>query len=428
MARETYTVQSGDTLKNIARKYYGAANESERIVNTNSVLQNRRASGDSELDGTPNVHPGDVLTLIVPETAKLSPSGKAPDELTLYLNNNEVSLPEGSRLTRYFDACCSQFVATFGWDPNSNLDRALWGNPLNLPECSIFAGDTQIFGGRFENSKNITQPDESRMSATARSHTFEVQKSVLPSTRYPVERENEDLYELCKWVVDIFGLDVEELSDNREKFKKVSCKKDQNLYEWLANLASTRGRVLSDTPNGYGFYIWNPQEAESVGRFVEGEAGFNPPEIEFDTTALHQTYITSARRTRRASDVKIFRDFNLTQQTYAYLDVQAATSGERQIALEYAARKKYREFFNTPFNPGGGLLNPQGDLWAPGQLVTLNCPSSRIFFDMDFLVRSVTYIVDIEEKRVELEIVPPWVYLRPEDAAEAQARDLSMWT
>lgn len=291
----------------------------------------------------------------------------------------------------------------------------------------MYGGNDQIFGGKGIKSKNNITADTSRMMVEMKSHTYQFLKSVMPSTKYPVERENEDLLALAQWSLEIFGLTAGEQSANRERFKKVAAKKQSNLYQWLSNLANTRGRVLSATADGYGLNILNPTETENVGHFVEGEAGFNPPQIEFDTSTIHNTYISSIRRAKKGYETRGFRDYGLPEQSYAYLDIPGATAGNLQEALEYAARKKYRDFFSFTFNPGGTLLNPKGELWAPGQVITLQAPSSRIFEDMDFLVRSTKYILDVDERRPELQLVPPWVYMLPEDAAAQQEKDLSMW-
>lgn len=427
MARRTYTVKAGDTLPNVARIYYGAGNEQERIIKANGFLKFRRDSGDTDLNGTPNLHDGDVLTIIVENPTVSAPRGVAVDEVSMYIDESRVSVPDGTRLERHFDACCDRLTSDFPWDPNNSLHRRWWGNPRDLAEAVVFAGSKQIFGGKFENSRNITKAETSRMLASGRSHTRLLEKSVIPSTRYPVERENEDLFTVSDWAASFFGLSVTELSDNRERFKKVSAKKSQKIFEWLASLANTRGRVYAPTGDGYGLNIWNPQEVETVGRYVEGEAGFDPPEIEFDTTKLHNTYIGSARRARRAANIRGYRDYGFLETSYEYLDLQGTKPGDLQAAVEYNARKRYRDFFAVPFNPGGGLLNPQGDLWEPGQQITLRAPSSRIYFDMKFLVRKVTYVLDADARRVDLELVPPWVYLLPDDAAPLQERDLQMW-
>ena len=428
MARRTYIVQPGDTLPNVARRYYGAGNQQERIVKANGFLKFRRDSGDSDLNGTPNLHDGDVLTIIVDNPTVSAPRGAAKDEISVYIDESLVSTPDGSRLEKHFDACCDRFTSDFPWNPSDQLHRRWWGDPRNLAEVAVFAGSKQIYGGKFENSRNITKADESRMLVTGRSHTRLLEKSVVPSTSYPVERENEDLYTLVDWASQFFGLYATELSDNRERFKKVSIKKTERIFSWLASLANTRGRVYGPTGDGYGLNIWNPAEVDTVGRYVEGEAGFDPPEIEFDTTKLHNTYIGSARRARSVANIRGYRDYGFPEISYEHLDLQGTKPGGLQDAVDYNARKRYRDFFTVPFNPGGGLLNPQGEIWEPGQQITLRAPSSRIYFDMKFLVRKVTYVLDADARRVELEIIPPWVYLLPDEAAELQDRDLMMWS
>jgi hypothetical protein len=419
MARKTYIVKAGDTLDNVSRQFYGVANEKERIVQNNGFLQWRRSSGDSLLDGTPNLHAGDVLVVTTDNPTSSAPKGVGAEDVTLYLDGNKTSLPEGSILTKHYDACCHTFSSTFGWDPNSDYDRALWV-PNDAAECDLYIGEKQHFGGKFEKTKNITGIDTSRMAAAARTHTRLLHKSVIPSLNYPVERENQDLFQIMDWGTNIWGLYVEQLGDDTDVFKKVSAKKTEKVFSFFNRLANTRGRVLSPSNDGYGLIINNPLDGDSVGRYVEGEAGFDPPEIEFDTSGLQGTYLSSTRRASKAANLALYRDPNFPEQSYSYEEISGAKKGDIQAALEYVALKKYRDFFTVPFFPGGGLLNPQGDVWDVGQKITLNAPSSRIYQDMQFIVRSVTFDLDPDVRRATLEIVPPEVYL-------SQNIDLKMW-
>jgi hypothetical protein len=428
MARASYTVKAGDTLANVARKYYGAGNQSERIVNTNGILQYRRQAGDSALDGTPNLHPGDVLTIVVDNPITAAPRGAAKDKISIFLDSTQVSLPEGSVLERYFDSCCAVFDATFPWNPNSKQDLAWWGDPRNLAECTMYAGERNIFGGKFYTSRTVGAPADKSVITRAKSHTQKMFKSVLPSMAYPVEWENEDLLSICERACNIWGFTVEDLAGSNEKFKKVAFKKDQRIYDRLSELANVRGHVLGVTPDGYGFQIRNPQvQAPIVARFVEGEAGFTPPEFEFDTEALHNTYVGSSRSARKASNIRGYRDNSLQEQSYEYIELKGTNPAELQQSLEYNARKKYREFFETTFDPGGGLLNPQGDLWEPGQLITVKAPTSRLFTDTTFLVRMVRYNLDPGEESVDLGIIPPWVYAGIGQGFVEQQQALAMW-
>lgn len=429
MPRRSYTVKSGDTLDNIARVFYGSANESGRIVENNGLLKFRRRHKVTTRNGKPSVFEGDVLVLVVDSNFLVKPQNVEPDVFTLYLNQDKVSIPDGSEFTQYYDACCSTFGATFPWDTYNRAHRRWWGNPLDLAECTLYGGDEQVFGGKFENSKNTSDPDSLSMEVSARSHTRILQKTALPSMQYPVEREKETLEQIAQWGTNVWGFYAESDNPTSEAFDKVAIKKDQKFYAWLADLANIEGRVLSSTNDGYGLVIRSPlQVAEAVGYYAEGKAGFTPPEFEFDTNKLHGNYIGTSKGARRAGNTSNYRDPNFAEQTYSHLDLQGTKKGRLGESVEYAARKVYRDFFTTDFDPGGGFLNPQGKLWAPGQYLTLRAPTSRIYKDTLFLVRSVKFHLGADSQRVTLGIVPPWVYAALGTGADEQAKSLAMWS
>lgn len=410
MAQHIYAVKAGDTLKNVSRRFFALGNKTEDIVKSNDFLGYRRESGNTDLGGTPNIFAGDVLRIVTDDAGISAVQGKQPDEVTLYLNEEKVDIPDGSLLSLGYDRCCDSFSGDFPWDPNSQRDRVFW-QPDNPPTVKVFCGSNQVFGGKFE----VTQPrspiKERRVHAEARSHTLKIQKSNIPANKYPLEREGENLLQLAEWVSGIWGQRIEDLTGATEPFKKTSLGNGTKAFNWLMNLATTRARVMSPTADGFGLIIKSPENlAPSVATFTEGINGFEPPQPSYNTADLHGTYLATIDAGNNPGKLIVYRDPDFSEDSVAFENLTDADDSTAQAALEYAARKKYRNFFEMSMIASPGILNPLGNMWAPGQVITLNAPSAMIYNNFDFMVRTVDLNLGKSAVTPVLGIIPPEVY------------------
>jgi hypothetical protein len=139
--------------------------------------------------------------------------------------------------------------------------------------------------------------------------------------------------------------------------------------------------------------------------------GFEPPKFQFNTANLFGNHIASIETPRRPDKIVTYKDPQFTENSYGYFEIKDSTVGDSQNAIQYEALKKYRDFFTVPIFPGKGILNPQGQPWLPGQTITIKAPSSMIYEDFDFLVRSVRYPLGSDEVRPVITIIPPQCYL-----------------
>jgi hypothetical protein len=408
MPKKTYIAQTGDTLPNISRQFYGIPNRTEEIINANQFLNFRRDSGNTNLDGVPNVFAGDVITVLTDAPVTLSDAEfRQPDELTLLLNSNETPIPDGSELVLNYDTCCNSFSSRFPWDPFADYDRALW-IPESPPEVDIFCGSEQLFGGKFEQTEPQPSIEQDRVSAAARTHTLLIEKSVPPLAAYPLERENENLQQIAEWLCRFFGIGTNVVDATTEAFKKASMEgSSTKCWEYLSRLATTRERVMHASGDGRSLRIVSPSSSEAVARFEQGVDGFEPPKFKFNTAVLFGNHIASIETPRRPDRKVTYKDEQFTEESYGFVEIKDTDAGDAQEAIQYEALKKYRDFFSTPIFPGTGVLNPQGKPWKPGQTVTIKAPSSMIYEDFDFLVRSVRFPLGASEVRPVITIIPP---------------------
>ncbi len=410
MPRKIHKASAGDTLENISRLYFGVPNRTQDIINSNPFLAFRSTSMDVDLNGMPLIFEGDVIIVITDQD--LNPrvlSGKGSEELTLYLNGENVPFPAGSEVTVFFDACCNTFASVFPFDPFNNFDRKQW-RPISLPEYEIYIGNQQITGGKFESVNVIGTPKKKSVKVSGRTFTLIIEKSNFPDTAYPLERENERLDQIVEWATAVFGLNSENQSEATSRFKKASCENETLVWDYLAPLATKSQRVLHASANGYGLEIVIPELSQPVARFEEGVDGFIAPQFTYNTADLFGNYLGVKESAKNPRNLKTFVDPFFEENSYKFFSLGDIDNGNVSDALKYEAIKSYRDYFTTSFGQAG-FTAPNGDLWQPGQIVTLNAPSEMIYNDFDFLIRFVKYVIGPTKKSVELGIIPSNVYL-----------------
>lgn len=413
MSTKTHTVIAGDRLINISRKYYGYANKWPDIVKANSFLQDRLNDGRVAVDGSPLIYPGDVLIItpvtgeaITNENVITAKKQASRDVFEMFINGEKLSIPEKTKFIYGFDSCNRMITSNVRFNPEDQSQRDLWKPEASIP-IDLFAGGEQIFGGTI--TKITPKTDAATIDFTALTHTNKIVKSVLPPNAYPLERENESLFQICEWACGLFGLSVIDEKNNSEKFKKAKIGQSEQIFSFLNKLAMMRSAVLAANNTGTGVVIKSPSIEKSVASFVEGVNGFKAPQFNYDMSLLCGEYFSAPGNARKPSKIVKFNDENFDEKTYGFISLDDSSEGNAQESLDYQALKKYRDFFSATMTPGQGLFNPNGDMWEPGQLVTVTAPSQLIYDPFDFLIRKIEY--DVYNESVILHIMPPAAYL-----------------
>lgn len=417
MSSITHIVKTGDRLINISRMYFGIPSRWPDIVKTNSYLKERENDGRIAVDGSPLIFDGDILVIVtdgdviadVPvDSKKTSPITDASDSqsIVLTLNGTETQIKQGASFVHHFDSCCDQFSSEFPFDASNYFDRDTW-RPLRESEINLFIGGKQLFGGKVEQA--IPVPGRAIVEVSARSHTKTLLKSVIPAQAYPLERENETLFQIAQWACGIFGFTVENIDDAPGKFKKVAFENSGIVYTKLQELAQKKKRIISCSNDGKIIHIKKPVVGASAGRFEEGKDGFDPPVFPCNTAELHGNFLSVPEINNRPCKLVSYRNPSYDDGSVGYIDISDVPAGETQSAIEYQALKEYRDFFTSTFTPNNGVFNKNGNPWEPGQVVTINAPSSMIYKDFDFLIQKIEW--DLFNRKPVLTVIPPQAYL-----------------
>lgn len=418
MAIKIHTGQSSDTLINLSRRYFGVPNKTQDIINTNQILKHRLRAGITDSTGQPRISSGDKLVLVIPESASSVGGVTVSDDstLTMYLNGKEKEIPtNNTEIEINFDACCNRFSAVFPWDHRNADDRIMW-SPDSLPEVEIYQGSNVIFGGKFESALPPEDALSTELTTSARTHTYLIEKSCIPLSAYPLEREGESLSQTVEWACGIFGLGYENLAPPTKRQKKTSCQKGDKVWAYLSAISDNAGRILRSSLDGKKIEIATVVNSPPVAKFTEGEDGFQLSPPAFNTSSLFGNHIgqrESARGARQAVNVK---NVLFDEQSYTYNQVDNTDAADLNAATVYQMYKSYRDFFTMELTIPE-IVNPKtGKRFDRGDIVTINAPSRMIYVDFEMMINQIRYIFSgggdgsDTQVRTVLKLIPPEVY------------------
>ena len=131
-----YTVQPGDTIRNIERQAYGRY--VNRVVDANSALLKSRAVSD---EGIPFIYPGDVLW--IPEYANRynnqPVTADFDTQVSIVMNGVKLHGAKSTRMGRAMNTIAAGFTFEVPFDP-TDRDMVELLRPYTWYKCELFIG------------------------------------------------------------------------------------------------------------------------------------------------------------------------------------------------------------------------------------------------------------------------------------------------
>jgi prophage tail gpP-like protein len=413
----THTVVSGDRLYKISGKYYGDSSKYMKIVNANPVLLERIQRGDVvPSDGSPTIYPGDVLYIPDDEIQEIKQVAKAVtveaennDDLTVFINGESVPTPPTFNLEIFFDTAADRYQGTF---PYNYLDtkQIEQFKPYKLQEVQVFIGNEQLLTGNQESVSFSAQPDSVTVASSGRSKTYIIVKSNIPTSAYPLERNNMTITQVLQdWLLPVFGLGLEINTDVGASFERVTASESQKTWPFVSGLAVQRGVVISNTPQGKVLLTKPVQESISSIEFGK-TSGIENLTTTYDSSQRFGNYTGLAQSPGNGQLNSNIQDSTFEELSYKVFNPSDTTAGNIKNAVEWESAKAIRDALEITI-PQPSWINPQTKtIYKAGDYINLKAPQVAINSGFTFLVRSVLYKKEPERKTCELRLIPPQAY------------------
>lgn len=261
-------------------------------------------------------------------------------------------------------------------------------NILSYPECQVLdENDNLIITGTIINQSFELNSQPSLINVSGYSKSGILEDCTIPVSLYPLQSDNLSLREIVDKLLKPFGIKSiftpNIIADSNKKFKKTNASPDQMIKDYINQLASQRGIIMSH--NASGEIIFTKLELNSVvanAEFTEGDNGILSMVLEIPGQTMHSeiTVIKQAsidnpdhgQSTLNNPYCKVFRPFTKIFSSGDIFDVDKAAKTE--LAKELSNIR---------------LVITTNKRVYPGNIISVKAPSLKIFNYYDFFVESL---------------------------------------
>lgn len=391
----TYRVREGDTLESLSRRFYGTENEVRRIETAN-----------------PGLNPVEPLqqgaVLYIPRAPRVAELADLADD--------EVALVIGGQRFRYW----SEFTFTTAIDEIPTVafsapftpDEAAFRQqfrPFSYAPVSVQVGSDRLFTGTLMNvAPNVSDTSKS-VDVNAYSAPGVLADCNASAADYPLEFDFLDLKQIAEILVEPFGLSIRFDGDPGVVFEQVEIGPGTTVWAFLVSLAEQRDYVIGATDDGRLWFRQSLPRQAPVARLQGGiqplsdlTPQFNPQRYFSHVTGIEQLVI----------GVDNFGQFTVQNPRLsgAFRPSVFTVPDSFDIDIETATRSKAARFFAeaaTWTARVGTWRTPNGQLWRPGDLITIAAPDAMIYTDYNLLVRRVELIAAGNTREAVLTLTIP---------------------
>jgi prophage tail gpP-like protein len=400
-----YTIQDENTLSQVARRAYGNAGNWPRIWRAN---QSNLRSGNPDL-----IFPGE--TIFIPEIAELqrdepAKANREADELSIVIDGLEIR-SMASRVMLTMDTASDGWSGALPWIPGDNPELDKRVAPYQFPPAKAYIGGELVVSGYLYNVGSSISERGITKNLAGFSRTADLIDSNL---RPPYEENEVTLRQRIRKLVQPHGIKAVFEADTGGAFDRVTASETDTILNHLQKLAVERGVLISSTPDGNLLITEADTKSPPVASLEEGQ----PPVRNFDAEFVGRKRFNVYRAiasTPFGSNEGFAKDKNVPRSRFKTFRVQDSLAGELDLAARWERNKTLVDALTIPL-PVVGWLDPNGKRWRPNTKVTVKSPSIHVPNGFDFLIRSVEFSEQADEKTAMLNIVPPQVYTKGEVA------------
>lgn len=390
-----YTVREGDTFDRIARRLYGTPDDAGLIRQANPGAREP-------------LQPG--LTLTIPARAPRQGAEQSesttPDEVAITVAGERFRFWESMSITRSMDAPDSvSFTAPF--EPDDARFRRTF-RPFAFHDMAVSVGGERLFTGTLVSVDPPLQGDRRVVTVQGYATPGVLQDCTPPESAWPVEYDGLDLEGIAESIVEPFGVPVDFRGDPGAPFEREAAKPGSTVMSFLTPLAKQRNYVIASTPGGALLFWQSVTPGRPRARLRQGESpllsvmpNFSPQNYYSHITGMTSTELGDTGKSYTARNPHL--DGVLRPNTTQFTDVEAADA-------EAATRAQMGRMFGNVASYEAEVStwrDPEGRLWEPNTTVVVHAHGAMIYQEYEFIVRSVTFERDAEQKTATLELAMP---------------------
>lgn len=331
--------------------------------------------------------------------------------VTLVVDGREWHAWSAITITRKLDSFSTvEFEAPF--EPERELFRQTF-QPFSFKVVQLHVGDELVFTGRLVGVDPRISADSRTIQASCYALPAVLNDCVSPASAYPLELNGLHLRAIAETLCRPFSFDVRMDVDDGAPFRRVRPDPDQEIFQFLTDLAQQRGLVMTDDPDGALRFL----HSASIGSIApvavlrEGEpplesvqASFSPQSYFSEITGLGKT-----RHGRAGARYTVPNPFLPTADRPHAFQLEDTDGPD----VPAATRAKLGRMFGNVLAIDVEVptwRDPQGALWKPNTLLRLLAPSAMVLRESTFEIREATFHQDAESLKATLNLVLPGAF------------------
>lgn len=334
-------------------------------------------------------------------------------EFSLAINGQDFRFWTSLELTRSLDqvASCS-FSAPF--TPENRTFRDTF-RPYQFQEVEVRHAGRKIFTGTVVNISPSVSESAKTIDVSCYAKCGVWQDCAAPASALPLQFDGLSLDKIAKQLAEPFGLDPQFSAEAvfgdlvGAKFDKVALEVSGTILPFMVKLAQQRGLIITSDSDGNPFF----HKPQVTGTPVARLDGNKQPVIGVEPDQDGQAYFSEitgfakAKRGRRGSNYTgtnpLIPTSAIRPSSFELDDTEPAdvpTAVTAKLGRMFAATASYSVAMATH-------LRPDGQLYEPGDFLSLIAPDAMVYNESKFMARTATVTASADSVTGSLGICLP---------------------
>jgi prophage tail gpP-like protein len=388
----TYKTVGGESWSGIARATTGNDLNAAAIRKANPPLREPLSAGQ---------------TIQIPNAAPPIVSAREGD-LSISVNGQRIGTFNDFELALSIDAIskCSFTV------PNEPVTRAIF-IPLLSQKITVDLSGQRLFTGRCESPRVTNSPTQKSMEISCYSDPGVLERCTPSIEKFPLEWKWFLLEQIILDLCGEHGIGVVFSAPTTARFKRVNIEPDQNVLEFITDLASQRGLFFRDNPYGQLVLQKEPVAGPLVSFLEIGKHPTESISLSIDESRYYSSVTgivpAKSKRTKIGAKFTVRNPFAtdvIRAYTYECKDIDP---GELPVAVTSAAGRMFAGLISCEAEVAT-WDNDLGQVYQPGQSVSVKSEEDFITTPFQFMITSVVLQKTAGATTTSLSLALPGTY------------------
>ncbi|MDC7125783.1 MAG: hypothetical protein PQJ46_09455 [Spirochaetales bacterium] len=323
-------------------------------------------------------------------------------KITMKVDNEILSGWQGLTVALCIDACSNAFSFSLPWNPTPEnrarfrpyCKRNKLGKSEGLQKIYIYLDDTKILTGYLEKPHFHTGADGRTANLQGRSASgIMMEISAGPPFQYSKVMFNTLSKKLYQALYSKATGGIAYASPDFGPIGEVSIAPGQTMWDVFSKLASAQGLWARPTAGGELEFTQFSSSQKSVAYLEEGKGPVRSVDTDHDVTKRFQRYMVVGTYEGDSSQTEIYdyETFGIAIRGRKIQQLDQQTT-DIKTAAKFARARALIDSYSVTAIVDGWHYN--GQLWTPGEIVTIKAPGAFIDKDTRLIIRRASLSID----------------------------------